>query len=188
MVIVNIGMLILASKSPRRHELLQAAGIEHVVQAASISEERRRGEEPTAFVQRLAEEKARAVERASDDIVLGADTVVCLNNEVFGKPLDEADAQRILRRLSGRDHWVHTGVCLLSNSGCVKDLASTRVTLVELTALEIEEYTRSGEPSDKAGAYAIQGLASKFVSSIEGCYHNVVGLPVSLVYRHLRAL
>jgi septum formation protein len=181
-------MLILASKSPRRHELLQAAGIEHVVRATSISEERRRGEEPTAFVQRLAEEKTRAVERDPNDIVLGADTVVCLDDEVFGKPLDAEDARQMLRRLSGRDHWVHTGVCLLSDGRCIKDLASTRVTLVELTAREIEEYTRSGEPSDKAGAYAIQGQASKFVSSIEGCYHNVVGLPVSLVYRHLRTL
>lgn len=181
-------MLILASASSRRHELLIAAGIGHIVRPASINEERQRGEQATDFVQRLAEEKARAVERASGDIVLGADTVVCLDDEVFGKPVNNQDAERMLRRLAGRDHWVYTGVCLLSDSRCVKDLASTRVTMVELTTLEIEEYTRSGEPNDKAGAYAIQGLASKFVSSIEGCYHNVVGLPVSLVYRHLRRL
>ena len=94
----------------------------------------------------------------------------------------------MLRMLSGRDHWVHTGICLLSPTALITDLASTRVSFIDLTDQEIEEYTRSGEPRDKAGAYGIQGRASKFVWSIEGCYHNVVGLPVSLVYRHLKAL
>jgi len=149
---------------------------------------RRFGEPPAAFVQRISEEKARAVERAATDLVLAADTVVCVDDNVLGKPKNDDDARRMLQMLSGRDHWVYTGIFLLSDQHAVKDLAITRVTFERLTADEIEEYTRSGEPRDKAGAYAIQGVASKFVSSIQGCYHNVVGLPVSLVYRHLKNL
>jgi septum formation protein len=181
-------MLILASASPRRHELLLAAGIDHVVRPASIPELRYSGEAPTEFVQRIAREKATAVECGVDDIVLGADTIVCLESEVFGKPVNDEDALRMLRALSGRDHWVHTGICILTGNRQLSDVASTRVSFIELTEDEIRGYTRSGEPRDKAGGYAIQGLASKFVSSIQGCHHNVVGLPVSLVYRHLRAL
>jgi septum formation protein len=181
-------MLILASASPRRHELLLAAGIEHVVRPAAVAEDRHPGEPPNVFVERLAEAKARAVECAVGDVVLGADTIVCVDREVLGKPANDADAQRMLRLLSGRDHWVYTGICLLSDGRAVKDLAATKVSFAKLTDEEIAEYTRSGEPRDKAGAYAIQGRAAKFVSSIEGCYHNVVGLPVSLVYRHLRNL
>ena len=179
-------MLILASASPRRHELLLAAGIDHVVRTPSIEEERRLGESPRVFVQRLAEEKARAVSHSADDIVLGADTVVCVDDEVLGKPVSDQDAQRMLRLLSGREHWVYTGICFLANGRAASDVAGTCVCFEKLTAEEIEEYTRSGEPRDKAGAYAIQGRASKYVSSITGCYQNVVGLPVSLVYRYLR--
>jgi septum formation protein len=181
-------MLILASASPRRHELLLAAGIDHVVRPSSVPEHRHPGESPTEFVRRIAEAKARAVLSAPEDIVLGADTVVCLDEEVFGKPSNDDDAARTLRRLSGRDHWVYTGICILSAGRRILDLSSTKVSFVELTEDDIQGYTRSGEPSDKAGAYAIQGLASKFVRSLEGSYHNVVGLPVSLVYLHLRAL
>ena len=181
-------MLILASASPWRHELLLAAGIDHVVHPASIPELRYSGEAATEFVQRIAREKATAAECGVDDIVLGADTIVCLENEVFGKPANDEDAVRMLRALSGRDHWVYTGICILTGNRLLSDLASTKVSFVELTEDEIRGYTRSGEPRDKAGGYAIQGLASKFVSSIQGCHHNVVGLPVSLVYRHLRAL
>jgi septum formation protein len=122
------------------------------------------------------------------DKLCAADTVVCVDDEIFGKPASDDDAARMLRRLSGRDHQVYTGICILSGARRILDLASTRVSFLELTEDDIQEYTRSGEPRDKAGAYAIQGLASKFVRSIEGCYHNVVGLPVSLVYSHLRAL
>ncbi len=181
-------MLILASASPRRHELLQAAGIPHIVRPSWIPEERLPGEPAPVFVQRLAEQKARAVPHSPEDTVLAADTTVCVEDYVLEKPVDDEDAARMLRLLSGRDHWVHTGICLLQNSRSLVDLASTKVTFLKLTEHEIQEYTRSGESRDKAGAYAIQGLASKFVVSIEGCYHNVVGLPVSLVYRHLRAL
>jgi septum formation protein len=181
-------VLILASASPRRHELLMAAGIPHVVQPTGVPEERRSDEPPQAFVRRLAQEKARAATRGSADIVLGADTIVCVDEEVLGKPVSDADAVRMLRLLSGRDHWVYTGIFLLSAMREISDVAATKVSFLRLSEQEIEEYTRSGEPRDKAGAYAIQGRASKFVSSIEGCYHNVVGLPVSLVYRHWKSL
>jgi septum formation protein len=181
-------MLILASASPRRHELLAAAGIDHVVRAAAISEERRPGEPPEDLVQRLAEDKARAVECSTEDIVLGADTVVCVDGEVLGKPASDDDARRMLRLLSGRDHWVLTGICILANGVAIRDIARTKVSFERMGENEIEEYTRSGEPKDKAGAYAIQGRGSRFVRSIQGCYQNVVGLPVSLVYRYLREL
>jgi septum formation protein len=181
-------VLILASASPRRHELLLAAGIPHLVRASSIVEERLPGESSVTFVQRMAEEKARAVACRPGDIVLGADTIVCLGDEVFGKPIDEEDASRMLRRLSGREHSVYTGICILREGRLAADIARTGVQFAELSEQEIQEYVRTGEPGDKAGAYAIQGLASKFVTSIAGCYHNVVGLPVSLVYLHLKAL
>jgi septum formation protein len=181
-------VLVLASASPRRHELLLAAGIPHVVRPASVPEVRRQGESATGYVMRLAEEKAGAVPCGPGEIILGADTEVCLDGDVLGKPKDDEDAARMLRALAGRSHWVYTGICLISQNRKVVDVSSTRVSFIEMTEQELQGYTRSGEPRDKAGAYAIQGLASKFVSSIEGCYHNVVGLPVSLVYRHLRTL
>ncbi len=181
-------MLILASASARRHELLRAAGIDHVVRPTSIPEVHRPGETPSDLVRRLALEKARAATREPTDIVLGADTVVCLGSEVLEKPKDDADACRMLRLLSGSRHRVYTGVCLLKGASCLLDLAATEVSFAELTEQEILDYTRSGEPAGKAGAYAIQGLASKFVLSIEGSYQNVVGLPISLVYRHLKTL
>ena len=181
-------MLILASASPRRHELLLAAGIDHIVRPSSVPEVRRPGEAPLDFVRRMAEEKARAVKCRWSDIVLGADTVVSLDNEVFGKPRDEEDARRMLRLLSGRWHSVHTGIFLTKGKSSLADVSTTEVLFTELTNEEIWEYTRSGEPVGKAGAYAIQGLASKFVVSLEGSYQNVVGLPVSLVYHHLRTL
>ena len=181
-------MLVLASASPRRHQLLNEAGIEHLVRPASVPEIRRESEFPTAFVERLAEDKARAVPLEPGQIVLGADTVVCLEDELLGKPRDEQDAKRMLRLLSGRDHAVYTGICLLTATSLILDVARTDVSFARLTEQEISEYTRSGEPADKAGGYAIQGLASKFVLSVRGSYTNVVGLPVSLVYRHLKAL
>lgn len=179
-------MLILASASPRRHDLLTTAGIEHVVRPSYIPEERLPNETPVDFVQRIAEEKARAVKRGADDIVLGADTVVVRNGQVFGKPTDAQDAVRMLRHLSGATHHVYTGICLLAKDRSVANVAATDVGFMKLSDGEIEEYVRSGEPFDKAGAYAIQGLASKFVASIHGCYHNVVGLPVSMVYGYLK--
>lgn len=186
-------MLILASASPRRHELLLAAGLPHIVRTSATPEVRLPGEPPTVFVQRVAQEKARAIPHEATDIVLAADTVVCLGEEgpeqeMFGKPRDDEDAMRMLRRLSGCDHFVYTGICILNKERTIKDLAATKVSFAVLTEEEIQEYTRSGETRDKAGAYAIQGWASRFVTQIEGCYHNVVGLPVSLVYSHLKLL
>lgn len=180
--------LILASASPRRHELLLDAGIDHLVQPTSVAEHRGPDEPPVDFVKRVALEKALAANRGRDEIVLAADTVVCIDDEVLGKPLNNEDAVRMLRLLSGREHWVYTGICILHRSRRIIDVAQTSVSFVQLTDSEIQEYTQSGEPIDKAGAYAIQGRASKFVHSIHGCYHNVVGLPVSLVYRHLKTL
>ena len=181
-------MLILASASPRRHELLLAAGIDHRVQPTNIPEVRLPDELPAKFVCRLAAEKARGISPGPGEMVLAADTVVCLDGQTFGKPTDDSDAARMLRLLSGRTHLVHTGIHLRSQTQTVTDLATTEVEFITLTDWEIERYTRSGEGKDKAGAYAIQGLASKFVRRIQGCYHNVVGLPVSLVYSHLKSL
>jgi septum formation protein len=185
-------MLILASASPRRHELLVAAGLPHIVRASPIREDPLPGEAPTTFVQRMAKEKALAAPHDPADIVLAADTIVCLDNdpkqEIFGKPRDEEDARRMLRLLSGRDHFVYTAICLLARERVINDLAATKVSFAVLTEHEIKEYTRSGETRDKAGAYAIQGWASRFVTQIQGSYHNVVGLPVSLVYFHLKSL
>ncbi len=186
-------MLILASASPRRQELLRNAGIDCLVQPANVPEEILPGESPEACAERLARSKARAVfdqrpAQQSQYRVLGADTVVVVDDEILGKPADALDAARMLRLLSGREHRVITGVCLLSPirpSG--EDLRHevTRVTVSELTDAEIADYVANGEPMDKAGAYAIQGRASRWIPKIDGCYFNVVGLPVSLVYNML---
>jgi septum formation protein len=177
-------VLVLASKSPRRQQILRDAGIPFVVRAVDLPEERRTGEAPIHYVRRLAEEKAFAVPIDSSEVVLGADTVVVIDNHVLEKPRDAADAMRMLGLLSGQEHEVITGICLRTESRKVIDVASTRVRFVPLTSEELEAYAASGEPMDKAGAYAIQGLASKFIERIEGDYFNVVGLPVALVYRH----
>lgn len=178
-------MLVLASASPRRREILQSAGIDFETQPANVDETILSGESPESYVRRLAEAKARAVQ---GEVVLGADTVVVVDSQILGKPADSADASRMLRLLSGRDHTVLTGICLRSGRGTRVDSASTLVRFATLSEAEIADYIATGEPMDKAGAYAIQGLASKFVERIEGCYFNVVGLPVSLIYKHLKKL
>lgn len=178
--------LVLASRSPRRAELLTAAGIEFVVRTADIDETPHPGEQAADYVVRLAREKALSVPRTADEVVLGADTTVVLASEIMGKPLDAADATRMLSALAGRRHEVMTGICLVHGDQVVSDLARTSVWMAALSAEEIAGYVASGEPMDKAGAYAIQGLASRFVERIDGPYSNVVGLPVALVYRLLR--
>jgi len=181
-------MLILASTSPRRKELLKNAGIEFTVKAAEIPEVAKTGEAPEAFARRLAREKASAVwQNAPHGFVLAADTIVVTEDEVLGKPKDAADAARMLRKLSGQVHDVLTAVCLMLPSG-KQDVRHevTRVHMRELTDGEIAFYVAHGEPMDKAGAYAIQGIASRWVDRIEGDYFNVMGLPVALVYRMLR--
>jgi septum formation protein len=181
-------MLLLASKSPRRREILENAGIPFEVRAADVHETRSDGEAPLDYVHRLARDKAAAVHALPSDIVLGADTVVTIDEHVLEKPQDEADARRMLRLLSGRDHEVITGICLRSAGQSIVDAERTTVRFSELTDDEIDVYVQSGEPMDKAGAYAIQGLASRFIERIDGCYFNVVGLPVARVYRHLKLL
>ncbi len=178
--------LVLASRSPRRAELLTAAGIEFTVRVADIDETPRAGEDPMDYVLRLAEEKACAVPCDVDETVLAADTTVVLDREILGKPVDLADAARMLGVLSERKHEVITGVCLRNRQRTVREASVTAVWFAPMTPREIEEYLASGEPLDKAGAYGIQGVASRYVERIEGSYTNVVGLPVAMVYRLLR--
>jgi septum formation protein len=182
--------LILASSSPRRQELLSKAGFEFEVRPSSVSEERMAGEPPEAFVRRLATAKALEVAAASPagSLVLGADTAVVVEADVLSKPVDAADAARMLRLLSGRSHRVLTGVCLVEAPRRIEAVQheTTWVWFRPLEEEEISDYVASLEPLDKAGAYAIQGRASRFVSHIEGCYFNVVGLPVPLVTRLLK--
>lgn len=189
-------MLLLASSSPRRRELLAQAGFEFQVRSIPIAEDRAPGEDPIQFVQRLAREKATCVHTAfaqefdqCEDslLVLGADTVVVCDEEALGKPLDAADARRMLRLLSGRTHQVITGVCVLSHAGVEVAAESTQVTMLTLSDEEIRGYVATGEPMDKAGAYAIQGRASRWIPRIAGCYFNVVGLPLALVSTMIEA-
>jgi septum formation protein len=180
-------MLVLASTSPRRQELLRNAGIAFEVQPAHIPEDVLPGEGAKECAERLAREKALSIARQRPhDVVLGADTVVVVDGELLGKPADAADARRMLRLLSGRKHEVITGVCLVASGVPSISSETTVVTVNELTDEEIADYVASVEPMDKAGAYAIQGIASRWIPRIEGDYSNVVGLPVALVFRMLR--
>jgi septum formation protein len=180
-------MLILASASPRRRELLTQAGLSFTVEAADLNEDRMPNEAAAAYVQRLAEEKAHAVwtlrqnTDTPDDplIVLGADTCVVCDGHILGKPVDTADARHMLELLSGRTHAVLTGIAAVTAKGTVNDLEITQVTFNFLKDAEIAQYIASGEPLDKAGAYAIQGYAARWIPRIEGCYFNVVGLPIA---------
>jgi septum formation protein len=204
--------LILASSSPRRQELLRAAGIEFTVDAADLPEVPHPGEPAQQFAERMAREKAHKVaprRGRPGEWVLAADTVVFVNGEILGKPADApnpaAAAARMLRLLSGGEHKVITGVCLVDSGQwtvatgqkdsavdrkpSAADFAASEITRVWMDALsedDIRDYIATGEPLDKAGAYAIQGRASRWIPRIEGCYFNVVGLPVPLVYRMLR--
>ena len=190
-------MLVLASASPRRSELLTQAGFSFQVYPAHIPEDPLEGEDPLTYVTRLAREKAKAVFRElnakngltgsagvdgkSSLAVLGADTTVTLDNHILGKPEDAADAARMLRLLSGRTHRVITGVALVTAEGAEVAAEATAVRFLDLTEEEIAAYVATGEPMDKAGAYAIQGRAARWIPRIEGCYFNVVGLPLALV-------
>ena len=207
-------MLVLASASPRRQELLRNAGIEFIVQPADLPEDGLPGEAPTDWARRLAREKARAVwdrlqsgsaagkrkPERGNCFVLGADTIVVVDEHVLNKPSDAADAARMLRMISGRSHQVTTGVCLVGSKAPSLETGNSKLetffedvrsetTLVTFDALSDEDigaYVATGEPMDKAGAYAIQGIASRWISALQGDYFNVVGLPVPLVYRMLR--
>jgi septum formation protein len=192
-------MIVLASASPRRQELLRSAGIPFTVQPADINETPLVGESARECAERLAREKALAVfQDQTQSYVVGADTIVVVDDTVLGKPRDARDAARMLGMLSGRTHAVITGVCLVSPSATADKppragepklrtaSETTQVTFCELADDEIRDYVATGEPMDKAGAYAIQGIASRWIPRIEGDYSNVVGLPVALVYRMLR--
>jgi septum formation protein len=182
-------MLVLASSSPRRQELLRKARITFDMQPADIPEDPLPGENGKECAERLAREKALVVARQRpQDFVLGADTVVVVDGQVLGKPSDAADAARMLRLLSGREHRVITGVCLVVGGQASVASETTLVTVSDITDKDIADYIASGEPADKAGAYAIQGIASRWIPRIEGDYCNVVGLPVALVWRMLRQL
>lgn len=181
--------LILASASLRRAELLRAAGIAFEIVPAEIDERPLNGEAPAAYVERLAREKARAISsRDSEAEVLAADTTVVIDGLILGKPVDDAEAREMLARLSGRTHEVLTGVALIRDGRMVSAVETTRVRFAPMSDADIDWYIASGEPRGKAGAYAIQGLASRFVDWIEGSYSNVVGLPVALVWKLLRRL
>jgi septum formation protein len=188
-------MLVLASASPRRRELLAQAGFAFSVRAAEIPEDPHANEDPIAYVTRLAREKAEAVfrqisseELAPPQVVLGADTTVTLDNHILGKPADASDAFRMLRLLSGRTHLVMTGVAVVTPQSAEVAAEVTAVRFLTLSDREIEDYVATGEPMDKAGAYAIQGRAARWIPRIEGCYFNVVGLPLALVTAMLESL
>lgn len=182
-------MLILASASPRRAELLSSAGFAFEVAPADVDETPLQDEAPQAYALRVAGDKAAAVAarcRESGTRVLAADTVVVAGGEIMGKPADPGDAARMLKRLSGKAHDVITAVVLRAGRREIHDVVTTRVHLLPLSDDEIAWYVASGEPEGKAGAYAIQGRAARFIERIEGSWSNVVGLPISTVHRLMR--
>lgn len=180
--------LILASSSPRRKELLSYANIPFEIVVSEVEEHFDEKEEPHKIVQALALQKAEAVAKSlgNETIVLGADTIVTINNQILGKPKDENDARKMLRELSGKEHAVYTGVAIVSGAESITFFEETKVQFWELTDQEIEEYIKRGEPFDKAGAYGIQNLGSILVKRIDGDYFNVVGLPISRTVRELK--
>jgi len=184
--------LILASASPRRAEILRNAGVPFEVRATLLDESRRSGELRGDYVRRLALEKTRAAANTQQDsgdrLYLGADTVVVAGDEILGKPDSEADARRMLRSLSGTVHEVHSGLALVRRPGAMEGVVEeiTRVTFAPLSDEEIDAYIATGEPFDKAGAYGIQGIGGRYVTRIEGCYFNVMGLPLARLWAFLR--
>jgi septum formation protein len=182
-------MLILASASPRRRELLTQAGLLFDVIPAHIDETQHPGEDPAKYVQRLALEKAQTIHALHPQaFVLGADTTVVLDGHALEKPRDRDDAQHMLRRLSGRIHQVHTGLALLSPTSHRAHLETTAVTFAPIAEADLQHYLDSDEPYDKAGAYGIQGYAARWIPRIEGDFFNVMGLPLAATIRLLRDL
>jgi len=172
--------VVLASASPRRRQLLAQFGFPFEVRPAHIDETPRPGEQPTGYVERVAREKAVAVARPGE-LVIAAVTTVDLAGEIFGKPEDDDDARRMLRRLSGRDHEVHTGIALAVDGRLVSTLETTVVSMATISEAQIDWYVATGEPTDKAGGYAVQGRGGIFVTSLTGNVSNVVGLPLSVL-------
>jgi septum formation protein len=178
--------IVLASGSPRRRQLLDMVGIAHDVAAADIDESLREGETPRAYAERVAREKGQViVPRAPDAVIVSADTIVVVDGEVLGKPLDASDAGRMLRRLSGRDHLVYTAVCVRRGTHIESGVEEVSVTFRDLSDEDIARYVATGEPMDKAGAYGIQGFGATIVRRIEGDYFAVMGLALGLLVRLL---
>ena len=181
---IKLPKLVLASGSPRRSEIMTSVGWEFIKDVPDIDESERDGESPEEYVMRLAGEKAEAVaESHPGEIVLAADTTVVVDGQIIGKPLDASDARRMISMLGGNWHEVLTGVAVAMNGNVVRDLQRTRVKFASMTDPEIDFLVEKGDPLDKAGAYAVQAQAALFIEGIEGDYWNVVGLPISLVYR-----
>lgn len=185
--------IILASGSPRRREILSNLGLNFEVETADVNEDSVQTD-PAALVRELACRKAAAVaelrvrrgESAQKTLIIAADTVVCVDGVILGKPRDREDARAMLRRLSGREHDVFTGLCLIYEGRAVSDVGHTAVEFDTMTEQQIADYVATGEPDDKAGAYAVQGRSSAFIRGLRGCYFNVMGLPVHLLYRLCR--
>lgn len=175
---MNNGKIILASKSPRRKEILEKAGYDVEIRIQDADETLPDGISPEKAVEMLSEIKAAAVKRANGEIVIGADTVVSVDGEILGKPKDENDAFAMLKRLSGREHNVFTGVCILTDKGKRVFSERSAVRFKNLSDEEIYAYIKSGEPMDKAGAYGIQGLGGEFASVASGSFFNVMGFPI----------
>ena len=181
-------MLILASQSPRREALLRAAGLRFCKKTPEEEEATpAQARNYPALVQARALQKAESVAARRSDLVLGADTIVVCEGQILGKPASVNEARRMLQRLSGRRHWVYTGVALVAGDLRRQDYERTSVTFRELTEKEIGRYIATGEPMDKAGAYAIQGNGAAFIAQIRGCYTNVIGLPMPKLLEMLRA-
>jgi septum formation protein len=179
--------VVLASTSPRRQELLKLLQIEFEVLPSQIAEIVVANESPQDMVVRLARAKAEAVHKLRPEaIIIGADTVVVCDNQILGKPASLEHARRILRQLGGRTHEVLTGVCLIQGNIYKVNFSRTVIQFSSLTSQEIESYLSTGEPLDKAGAYGIQGFGARFIERVNGCYSNVVGLPLSLLYQMLK--
>ena len=180
-------MIILASKSPRRHELMKYITEDFIIKSADTDETLPKGISPEDAVLRLSAIKAEPF-RSENDIVIGADTVVALGKKILGKPKNDEDARRMLRSLSGKTHSVYTGVTIIRSQNSVSFAVQTKVTFYELTDKDIDAYIKTGEHRDKAGSYGIQGYGSLFVKEIKGDYFNVVGLPIGRLNKELKKI
>lgn len=188
-MVIKVKNIILASASPRRKELLELAGLSFSVQTADVDEKITKGVLPPEAVAQLAKQKAKAVAKNNkSSLVIGADTVVCIDNEILGKPASREEAYSMLRRLSGREHFVYTGVCLVCEEKTISFSEKTSVTFYELSDEEINSYINSGDCYDKAGAYGIQSKGCVLVEKINGDYFNVVGLPIAKTIREIKKL
>lgn len=181
--------IILASASPRRAEILKTLGYDFLVIPSDIDEDISESD-PEEFVMKLAKNKALYVAKNNQGLIISADTIVVLADQILGKPKDEADAKKTLKMLSGNKHSVYTGICVLDtySNKILCDYEKTEVYFDYMSDLEIGEYIKTGEPMDKAGAYGIQGKACKYINRIEGCYFNVMGLPASKLYKMLKSI